>query len=59
LRHSQSWSGPARASLAGWPHVGQSGGLSLICSLYRDQPTQGPETEVAPHPSGRSGVMAT
>jgi hypothetical protein len=26
LRHSQSWSGPPRASLAGWPQVGQRGG---------------------------------
>ena len=42
FRHSQSWSGPPRASLAGWPQVGQRGGLSLMPWLYRAGAKQEP-----------------
>ena len=42
LRHSHSCSGPARASLAGWPQVGQRGGVWLMVGLYRARPKQEP-----------------
>jgi hypothetical protein len=43
FRHSQSWSGPPRASVAGCPHVGQSGGvvtprvLAQACALRENR----------------------
>ena len=40
LRHSQSCSGPPSASLAGWPHVGQSGGST--CRMLRRYTSERP-----------------